>query len=53
MIKKQYLLYYRLQRNYKETYECDSVFSESSEDILNSETPNVELNEGNTYSSEE
>ena len=42
-----------MEENYKETYEHDSIFFESSEDTFNSEISNVKLNEGDTYSSEE
>ena len=42
-----------MEENFQETYDHDSVFSEFSENTFNSETPNVELNEGDTYSSEE
>ncbi|CAG8725289.1 13524_t:CDS:2 [Funneliformis caledonium] len=42
-----------MKENFQKTYDHDSVFSEFSEDTFNSEIPNVELNEGDTYSSEE
>jgi len=43
-----------MEETYQETYDCDSVVSESfSESSKNTFTPSIELNEGNTYSSEE
>ncbi|CAG8653575.1 2180_t:CDS:1, partial [Funneliformis caledonium] len=42
-----------MEKNFQETYDYDSVFFEFSEDTFNSEIPNVKLNEGDTYSSEE